>query len=536
MKTPRLRPELRATPAEEEGIKFFDVSDPHGGEMRLYDFEWLIAQKLDGHRALDEIASFAKHELQLDISEATLAEYCTKLGELGFFGDGANTKPGLAGNETPLPPPRPGVDTQSDEELELEDDPVTMRQDALPAREPAVSKPEPVAPTETDFSDVDPDTETLVGASDEQTTSTYAAAPRVEVTPAVVAAPMAEAVVPARLTQPRTIPQSAFEDEVPKKSGMGSIVGLLFVILVVAAVVYYVMFMSAGGAAKVSIVVAKPAEVLRTYDASGKVDKAEPKILSFGEAGKVVDVVAAGTEVKEGMPLATLDGYTKVEKEIADVKDRLGFYQKQLDAATAKGGDSQKSAEGKVNEKKKLLGELEAKAAKLRLVAQGPGVVEKVHVTAGGDAKADAPAVELNDKRVVVVFKLAADATAKLKTGDEVALQKTGGGTATGKISKIDDGAVTVDVGEELPPDAPLKLVKARLAGVVALPLTAVAKKNGGDVVYVLADGAVHEHKVTVADRTAGEAYVSTGISAGDMVVTAGAATLTNGQKASSEP
>ena len=28
MTTPRIRPDLKATPAEEQGIKFFDVADP----------------------------------------------------------------------------------------------------------------------------------------------------------------------------------------------------------------------------------------------------------------------------------------------------------------------------------------------------------------------------------------------------------------------------------------------------------------------------------------------------------------------------
>ena len=106
--------------------------------------------------------------------------------------------------------------------------------------------------------------------------------------------------------------------------------------------------------------------------------------MSFGEAGKVIDAVAAGAEVKAGQPLATLEAYAKVEKDLADVRDRLGYYQKQAEAATAKNDAAgAKAANDKVEEKKKLLAELETRAGKLRLVAPGPGVVEKALVKAG---------------------------------------------------------------------------------------------------------------------------------------------------------
>ena len=81
---------------------------------------------------------------------------------------------------------------------------------------------------------------------------------------------------------------------------------------------------------------ASPREVVRLYDGAATVKKSEPQTLSFGEAGKVADVVAKDTEVKAGMPLATLDAFAKIEKELADVKDRAGFYEKQLAAAKAK--------------------------------------------------------------------------------------------------------------------------------------------------------------------------------------------------------
>ena len=66
-----------------------------------------------------------------------------------------------------------------------------------------------------------------------------------------------------------------------------------------------------GASAKVTTVVAAPREVVRLYEGAATVKKPTGQTLAFGEAGKVSDVVAAGTEAKAGMPLATLDSYVE---------------------------------------------------------------------------------------------------------------------------------------------------------------------------------------------------------------------------------
>src|SRR5437870_5865602 len=84
--TPRSRPELQAIAAEDQGIKYFDVSDPKSGhKMRLYDFEWLVAQRMDGSRPFEEVAAFAKERLGISPSAHDLQEYARKLEDLGFF-------------------------------------------------------------------------------------------------------------------------------------------------------------------------------------------------------------------------------------------------------------------------------------------------------------------------------------------------------------------------------------------------------------------------------------------------------------------
>lgn len=532
MTTPRIRTELRATPTDDAGVTYFDVRDPQSGvSMRLYDFEWLLAAQMDGRRSLDEIARWAQGALGLDISSTSLSEYAKRLGELGFFAADAQ------GAQADIEPP-----DSDDLSLDLSvEDAVTQQHEALPTRAPvSVSTPE-----EQTVPRLDP----MRGES--------ARAPSVEPAARVEGAPRIDSARPPAddrdtPTQVNTLaadraPADSSTDRLSReglpaaqpKKGSGSAIGLVVVVLAIAGVVGYVKFY-APSSAKVTIEVVASREVARWHDGVGKLEKATAHSLSFGESGKVIDVVAVGTEVKEKMPLATLEAYTKVEKEVADVKDRLGFYQKQLEAAGAKGDtEAQKSAEGKVTEKRKLLGELEARAVKLRLVAPGPGVVDKVHVTAGAEAKSGEPAIELTGKGMAAKFKLAAAAAAEMKVGDTASMQASADAKPVdGKISRIESGEVTIEV----PEDAALKaggevhLVKARLVNVVVVPASAVAKKGAVDTVFVLENGELHQKTITVAERSASDVYVSAGLTSGQSVVTSAVEGLTDGQKASSAP
>src|SRR5207248_2741878 len=92
-------------------------------------------------------------------------------------------------------------------------------------------------------------------------------------------------------------------------------------------------------AAKVTVAVVSPREVVRLYSGVGAVKKAEPSTLSFGENGKVSMVAEKGSRVKADEPVAKLEAFDKIEKELIDVRDRLGFYEKQRAAAQAKNDD-----------------------------------------------------------------------------------------------------------------------------------------------------------------------------------------------------
>lgn len=538
MSTPRIRTDLQATPSEEGGVKYFDIADPKSGaKMRMYDFEWLIAERMDGRRAYDEVASWARERLGIQPSTADLESYAARLKELGFFEVDLDQPSGNGKSQA-------AFDEAQSDDGDFETASMTAVAPLLAAETTAPKQPVlSVVKNEDAAVEAEAETEAEEPPPAPKKEAPVATAPTMAM-PAV-AAPKEEAQpLPAAPNAPRAPQEEISTGAVarsatppPEKSSAGTWLALALVLLAVAALVAYLKMMS-GGNAKVSTVVATPREVVRLYDTAAMVKKSDGQTLSFGESGKVSDVVAAGTEAKPGMPLATLDSFAKIEKELADVRDRDAFYEKQLAAAKAKGDDAAiKAAEAKVTEKKQLLAGLEARAAKVRLTAPSAGTVVQVLIPAGGDVQASVPVLKLADKHASADFKLGGDGAA-FKVGQTVALQPANGGTqVSGRVARSDADGVNVELAEDaaVKPGDSVRLVKQRVPNVVPVPTTAVVQRNGADVVYTLADGTVHERKVTIVDRTGNEALVGSGLSGGDVVVSAGADSLKDGQKATAQ-
>jgi RND family efflux transporter MFP subunit len=497
--TPKIRPELSATPAEEQGIRYFDVSDPKSGsKMRMYDFEWLLAQRMDGHRPFDEVATFAKERLGITPSAGDLQQFARTLEDLGFFE--------LDDDYTPLPASIPaeslgGNGASRAEEVQFEEEQPTIPRVVSAAEAKAAM--EPVVAT--------------TARGDEPSGKRHPFTPRDE----SVVAPL-----PAKPVQ--------------KKSSAGSIIGALVVLGLLGGGVVYYQFIAPNAAVPVKVLIASPREVVRLYDGAAAVKKAEPQTLAFGDAGKVTDVVAKDTEVKAGMPLATLDSYAKIQKELTDVKDRAGFYEKQLAAAKAKGDEeAAATAQSKVAEKQKLMGELEAKAQKTRIVAPGSGTVSEVLVAVGADVKPGTHAVKIADKRMSVDFKLPAAEVAAMKPGAPVQLTPAAGGAAmSARVGKAEGDTVTVELNDDstAKPGDSLRLVKTKQQNVFRIPAAAVVKREGADTVFVLSNGEAKARKVSVVDHDGNDALIQSGLATGDTVITTAVDTLTDAKKATPQP
>lgn len=95
MMIPRLRGDLKATPIEDsDGVLYYDINDPKtGGTLRLFDFEWLLAQRLDGQQNYAELARWTEEQFGFSTTSSDLETYGSKLLDLGVAESVAATLP-----------------------------------------------------------------------------------------------------------------------------------------------------------------------------------------------------------------------------------------------------------------------------------------------------------------------------------------------------------------------------------------------------------------------------------------------------------
>ncbi|MEP6653888.1 MAG: hypothetical protein ABJA82_11040, partial [Myxococcales bacterium] len=94
--TPRLRKDLVATAADEQGVACVEVVDPGSGSaFRFYDFEYALAQQLDG-QPLEQVVDWARATYGIDLSPEALDQFLEKLTGLGFLeGSTAGAQPSI---------------------------------------------------------------------------------------------------------------------------------------------------------------------------------------------------------------------------------------------------------------------------------------------------------------------------------------------------------------------------------------------------------------------------------------------------------
>jgi multidrug efflux pump subunit AcrA (membrane-fusion protein) len=250
--------------------------------------------------------------------------------------------------------------------------------------------------------------------------------------------------------------------------------------------------------------------------------------------------VAKDSTVKAGQAVASLDNYGKLQKELADVKDRAGFYEKQLAAAKLRNdAEAVKNAEAKVTEKQKLMTDLEAKAGKSRISAPGSGTVADVLAVVGDDVKAGAPVIKIADQRMTIDFKVGAADAQAMKAGTAVQLEPAAGKAAPvgARVAKAEGDTVTVELLDDTTAKAgdSFKLIKARQKNVFRVPAAAVVKRDGADTVFVLVNGEAKARKVSGVEHDGNDALIQTGLAPGDSVITTAVETLTDGKKATTE-
>lgn len=91
---PAFRSDLICSREEQQGVVFYRIDDPTTQtSFRLYEIEYLIAQKLDGTQSLTAVIDAVKNEFNFDISEPDLQRFVSQLESMGFLQAGPPREP-----------------------------------------------------------------------------------------------------------------------------------------------------------------------------------------------------------------------------------------------------------------------------------------------------------------------------------------------------------------------------------------------------------------------------------------------------------
>ncbi len=327
---------------------------------------------------------------------------------------------------------------------------------------------------------------------------------------------------PTPVMQPAALQPAAV---VEKSGGAGKWFVILLVVAVVAFVVYYFVALrqpSAPPAVGVSIRIAKPEDVARSFATAAVVKAAEPQSLKIESDGTVTKVVEENADVPADTVLVELDAQTKFAKELTDLHERLTFYQKKIDSPKTKAKPDQlRDAQQKVAEKQQRLEQVEAIIKKSQLMAPRAGQVSKVMVKVGQAVTAGTEVVSLTDKALAAEIKIPAIEAQGMKVGQDAQLAGSGG-PLTARVASLRTEGDYALVQYSLPENAAakpgdeLKLQRAPLSQVVRLPNAVLVE---GNKVFVMRDGKAATLAVTVADRD-GDAVLVQGVPSGEQVIT----------------
>jgi len=199
------------------------------------------------------------------------------------------------------------------------------------------------------------------------------------------------------------------------------------------------------------------------------------------------------------------------------------------------------------------LHKLEAKAGFTKIVAPFDGFISKRYADAGdmlrGGLSPSAPAVPLvrlvHQDKLRLVFPVSASFVAKVKPGDEVELRVASlGKTMTGKVSRItreveantrtmETQVDVVNADGSLYPGmyAAVAMKLDRKQGVLAVPLTALARGKKVTVFLIKPDHTIEEREVKLGLEAPDKAEVVAGLVEGDSVLVGSRSQVKPGQR-----
>jgi len=302
---------------------------------------------------------------------------------------------------------------------------------------------------------------------------------------------------------------------------------------------------------------------------SGEVRARVESRLGFRVAGKLVRRAAEpGQSVKAGQVLAQLDAQDyRLAADAARAQVAAAITNRDLAAADFKrfkelreqnfisGAElerreaSLKAAQAQLDQAQAQLSGQGNQASYTALVADVSGVVTAVSAEVGQVVAAGAPVVQIaQDGPRDVVFSVPEDQVARMAVGAPVSVRAWAtGSTLSARVREVGASAdpvtrtftvkVALESAEQLPLGTTVTVVPKALdrsgTQVIKLPTSALFRHGSGSAVWLLDVGSmtVKPQPVVVDTADENEVVLSTGLTPGMQVVTAGVHVLTAGQK-----
>ncbi|TMR09204.1 HlyD family efflux transporter periplasmic adaptor subunit [Nonomuraea turkmeniaca] len=326
--------------------------------------------------------------------------------------------------------------------------------------------------------------------------------------------------------------------------------GALAVLLLGGAVLAYGQLGTgqAAGETTVRTVTASRGSVVASVSASGAVESAKSRALSFGTSGTVEKIyVKAGDKVGKGDILARLDDDAAQES--------LSAAKAMYDSAVADGTDTAQLYAAYIKARNDYR-EAQRTVAATVLKAPFGGTVTAVNGTVGGGSggtgqstgqssgqESSSGFAEVADTRKLqLVGSFTESDAGKLKRGQTatITFDALPGVTATGKVTQIEPVAATSDNVVQYPvtvtftevpaqvrlgQTATVEVVVGRADDVVTVPSTAVSTSGGQTTVTLLKNGTQTRTPVEIGVKGATLTEIKSGVSEGDQIVPPAAST-----------
>jgi RND family efflux transporter MFP subunit len=269
--------------------------------------------------------------------------------------------------------------------------------------------------------------------------------------------------------------------------------------------------------------------------------------LSAPSPGRVARVlVTTGQHVRAGQPLIELDA-APFEASQNTAQAALDAAQQTYDREqrlVREGIVARKDVEQAAADLARARADLENSRREAQLaVLRSPiaGVVTRMSATLGASVDASQPLVDIADPNAVdVLLSLSPEAAAQIRPGARVTLTAgesaagapLGGGTVSDIAGTVDTSTRTVQVRVAATPTRPLRIgetvfgqVDARtIPNAITVPIAALVPDGSDYKVFVVDSNSVaHARPVTVGGRTPAMAQITSGLAAGERVVTYGA-------------